>query len=184
MNFIKTVALAPLMAAIGIASIQFTAHAEDCIDCHNSTPDAMAPDVLTKPNRHEAAVISCQSCHASHDQTTSFPHQLLGKVADLCFQCHDQTKILVNCHPGPNALQCSHPVFGHPIFKDKDGLYPDREFTCVSCHNPHSANMNKMFRYDYGENTPYAGNTCAVCHWGHFSGGAKPPTPPWSIQSR
>ncbi|HAR41704.1 MAG TPA: hypothetical protein DCS07_03605 [Bdellovibrionales bacterium] len=121
---------------------------EDCLGCH---------DVLSKPFVHEAVMMGCGSCHEPHGVKTSFAKRLKDKGNGLCFQCHEENKILVN--------GAGHPVSGHPVLGGRDILYPEKKLTCVSCHNPHSSNTRELFRYSYGENTPYKGQRCAVCHY-------------------
>lgn len=146
---------------------------ENCIECH--------ADVLEKVGRHEAAVYGCDSCHAGHEGSSDRPANLLGAVNDLCLQCHDLEKV-TECHPGPGKKKCGHPIFGHPVSGPRDPLYKDKEFNCASCHNPHSAQMGKLFRYDYSEGSRYQGNFCVVCHWEYAFPGEQPPTPPWSFK--
>jgi len=152
-----------------------SAAAENCFECH--------AEVLEKAGRHEAAVFGCDSCHAGHEGNSGRPANLLAPVNDLCFQCHDASLIMTECHPGPGKKDCSHPIFGHPVSGPKDPLYPQKEFSCASCHNPHSAQMENLFRYDYSEGSAYQGNFCAVCHWDYAFPGDRP-TPPWAIQKK
>ena len=149
--------------------------AENCFECH--------AEVIEKAGRHEAAVFSCEFCHAGHEGNSDRPANLLAPVNDLCFQCHDAAMIMVECHPGVGNKNCSHPIFGHPVSGPKDPLQANKEFSCASCHNPHSAQMEKLFRYDYEQGrSPYEGNYCAVCHWDYAFPGEPPVTPPWSFK--
>ena len=132
--------------------------AEKCDDCH---------DMFDKHRSHEGAKMGCDGCHAADHKETGFPKHLTGKISDLCFQCHDEKALL------------DHPVSGHPISGPHDPLYPKEPFSCASCHDPHSADMPHLFRYDYTDGkTPYKGILCATCHWDKVLP-KKPPTPPW-----
>lgn len=147
---------------------------EQCTDCHSQ---------LEKPVKHEGALMGCDSCHAPHGTTTRFPYRLLMKTNDLCFQCHDEAKLLRGGFPLYGVPSNGHPLASHPVSGPKDPLYPNREFSCVSCHNPHSSDMEKLFRYRYkGDKNPYQGNVCAVCHWTIAYAPPAPPVPPWNEQ--
>lgn len=146
---------------------------EQCTDCHSQ---------LEKPVKHEGALMGCESCHAPHGTTTQFPYRLLMKTNDLCFQCHDEDRLLRGGYPLYGVPSNGHPVASHPVSGPKDPVYPNRDFTCVSCHNPHSSDMEKLIRYRYkGDKNPYQGLLCAVCHWKVVFGPAEPPpVPPWN----
>jgi predicted CXXCH cytochrome family protein len=146
-----------LMAPLKIYS------ADSCLDCHS--------DLMDKKFKHPAAEMDCGSCHAPHGESTGKPHRLYDVPNSLCLGCHeDKDK--------------GHVVRGHPIEKAKDPIYPDRKFTCISCHNPHSSNQPHMFRYNTKipvyESVNYS--ICAVCHWDKYTGAnsPKPPRPPWN----
>ncbi len=142
-----------------------------CFDCHDNP--------LLKSGPHEGALWGCETCHAPH-QGYGGPAGLVAKVDQLCFSCHSRKAILGECSQ-PDGSDCGHPVNRHPVIKKKDPLYPKREFTCVSCHNPHSSDQPHLFRYNYrAETSPYKGVLCAVCHWSKTFGGPKPATPPWN----
>jgi len=143
---------------------------ESCIDCHD--------DVLDKPLKHEAAVLDCTFCHdPNHDTDTGEPYRLLEKGQDLCFQCHDN---FTPGFPQYGRQSVGHPVSGHPTSGPKDPLYPKKEFSCISCHNPHSSKSPKLFRYDYSKDTAYKGLLCSTCHWKISNAGPTPPPPPWN----
>ena len=161
----------PALAFVGVptfAAQPFLAKKapEDCKYCHS---------IMSKPNKHEGALMGCDNCHAPHGVNTGYPQRLLDKTNALCFQCHDEKALLKGCI---NDKECSHPVQNHPILAAKDPLFPNREFNCASCHDPHSSYVDHIIRYDYRPNTAYQGVFCAVCHWDHMFSGPRP-TPPW-----
>ena len=132
-----------------------------CTDCHD--------DKLNKAVKHAPAVDDCTNCHAHHGTNTGFPFRLFEKGNKVCMTCHDF---------GPH-FEVPRAMGPHPFEGFKDKFHPTRDFGCVSCHNPHSAVMPKLFRYDYREKvTPYQGSACAVCHYDIY-GIPKPPNPPW-----
>jgi len=148
----------------------------DCTSCHLK---------LENKVKHAPAVNDCSNCHEPHDQNgepkADNPYRLyFDKINDVCLSCHDGIKQGKKQTNG--WWKNDHPVTGHPTYGPNDPNYPRMKFTCVSCHNPHSTTMKKLFRYDYGHNTsPYKGSLCAVCHWNNEFPGNPPPTPPWTV---
>src|SRR3989338_312538 len=135
---------------------------EWCAYCHATK--------LQKKYTHGSISKKCTFCHVSHNATTENPARLSKKINDLCLSCHDDM---------PSQGSIDHFTDEHPHSLEKDPLHPEKEFSCASCHNPHSANMEKLFRYNYREGeTPYKGLMCAVCHWDLAGGGTPPPPPP------
>ena len=69
----------------------------------------------------------------------------------LCLDCHGAVE------KSPHAIK-GFGNAGHPVGKreKKDPKRPDRLFTCGSCHNPHSSDSIRLFRYP-------AKSTMALC---------------------
>lgn len=102
-----------------------TIHADLCNECHQDIVD----EYLGQKNVHgpvEAGL--CNTCHDSH--ATPHQGQLVAEVNELCLGCHE--KIDEGVHVGRGVTGRSHPLSG-----PKDPLRAGREFSCVSCHNPH-----------------------------------------------
>ncbi|HAZ14930.1 MAG TPA: hypothetical protein DCY86_19245 [Bdellovibrionales bacterium] len=136
---------------------------EFCFQCHE--------DNISRAVVHSPAKELCTFCHVAHqdfDNPTAVDHNLIAQPNELCLMCHDVSDV-------------NHPAVGHPTDMDADPLYPSRPFNCISCHNPHSSSMNKLFRYNY-QNNVYKGRLCTVCHWKNFSSSPVPPTPPWNAK--
>lgn len=148
--------------------------AEECLECHT--------DKLDKPVQHEAAKMDCTICHAGHESgEDNTPPTESKKINALCFQCHDSQGLKGSIHTDKGFLEPGHPVVKHPVEGKKDPVHPERQFSCVSCHNPHSSRMPKLIRYDYTKTTPYKGLFCAVCHWNYAFPLPAPPPPPWEM---
>jgi predicted CXXCH cytochrome family protein len=93
-----------------------------CVECHTMQ------DVMTNPVIHTPlAKEGCTACHDPHGNTA--PFFLSADINELCFSCHKKIREKGN----------NHPLMGHPVSAPQDPLVEDREFTCVSCHNPHSS---------------------------------------------
>lgn len=161
-----------IMTLLGILLLAAVAQAdEDCLTCHGP--------IMTGKVQHPGALMGCTTCHALHGTDTGRPYRLNDSVNNLCFQCHDE-KTLVG-DPGYGGTE-GHPITGHPVLGKSDPIHADKEFNCVSCHNPHSSDMKHMFPYQYqDENAPtYSTNMCLTCHG--FVGPLQTPvpaTPPW-----
>jgi len=116
---------------------------ELCYDCHDRVDGGK--------NTHAAIrVKGCLGCHNPHGSDNS---PLLNlPLNELC----------VNCHK--DRSDGSHIITGfsyrlHPVSGLKDPKRQGKEFSCVSCHNPHSSDNIKLF---------YQGNNreemCRRCH--------------------
>ncbi len=98
-----------------------------CIDCHRMK------DVLKKSVVHPPVVKKgCISCHNPHG--SNYPFFLSATVKELCLGCHPKTQV----------QKQNHPVTGHPVSGARNPLAPEQPFSCVSCHNPHAAEFDKM----------------------------------------
>jgi len=138
----------------------------DCVMCHEP--------LVSKTYLH-GAVQNCLDCHAPHDEVTGQAFRLRQKPQALCLMCHD-------------VFHQDSEMSGHSIGNDpedseqqtRDPIYPDKEFTCVSCHNPHSSNQPMLFRYKLVSGDAFGGSKCMMCHWEYYTGDPRPPAPPWN----
>ncbi len=128
-----------------------------CTGCHNphssDTPKLLvsaAPDLcfnchdkgeFSKKNVHApVAAGKCLTCHTPHSSDTV---ALLKKEPfATCIECHGTVE------KKPHAIR-GFANAGHPLGKKdkKDPKRPERAFYCGSCHNPHSSDSRKLFRY-------------------------------------
>ncbi len=138
-----------------------------CSNCHNphSTDNekllnSPLPDVcynchdkggFSKSNVHmPVAGGMCMSCHDPH--STDNPVLLNKAFNGVCIDCHqDVTKT-------PHAIQRGHRLGGDG--KLNDPARKGKKFYCGSCHDPHSSNAMKLFRYEV--ESPI--KLCAKCH--------------------
>ena len=155
----KIVVFILLLVAGFVYHIQAQDDSQWCAYCHSTK--------LQKKHKHGAISEKCTFCHVPHNATTENPSRLSNKINDLCLSCHDDASL-------------EHPAEGHPHHAEKDPVHPEKEFSCASCHNPHSSDMTKLFRYNYKEGeSSYRGVLCAVCHWGDSFEGPPPSPPLW-----
>jgi predicted CXXCH cytochrome family protein len=153
-----------------------------CTSCHNphaSNNDkllpAPVPDLcfmchdkagFTRKNVHMPVESGmCLSCHSPHSSDQQ--GLLLKPTHEVCFECHEDVG------KRPHAIAGFSPT-GHPLglpktdrkgkeVKKKPVMDPKREgklFTCASCHNPHSSDYPRLFRYQ----AKSAMELCAHCH--------------------
>jgi len=111
-----------------------------CYGCHDKA-------AFSKKNVHMPVVGGmCMSCHKHH---VSDEMALLKQEAiTVCFECHPKVRKIPHAVSGFSAS-------GHPIglVKNKAKKVPDdpsrpgKKFYCGSCHNPHSSDWMKLFRY-------------------------------------
>lgn len=134
-----------------------------CTYCHKDVGKQLQDPTM---NIHPPLKDGCISCHGPHGSNTG--KLLTGDINDLCLGCHDKNKFVEG-----------HPQRGHSVSGGRDPLFPQRPFTCISCHKPHFSKYKKLFRYNVtpGE-TPYDGTLCSVCHWQN-SLPTQPPRPRW-----
>jgi len=118
------------------------AEKEVCFECHNGILQTLNNDRIV---HGPVAGGTCTLCHSPHG--SSQPYMLLNPVVDQCVSCHDKRYLM------------NHPVPGHPVQGQTDPLDPDRPFTCVSCHSPHSSNNESLFYRATG-----TFKLCSECH--------------------
>lgn len=113
-----------------------------CYNCHDKTP-------FTRKNIHAAIMMGCTSCHNPHANKQKF---LFEKgINNVCITCH--ADISKKVHIIANY---------HPLRGKKDPARKDREFSCSSCHDAHSSDNKRLFRYP-------ADSTYGLCKYCHFS---------------
>jgi len=134
-----------------------------CYNCHDKTD-------FTKKNVHAAVMMGCTSCHNPHANKQRF---LFEKgINNLCLTCH--ADVAKKPHLVSGFSSAGHPLRGKRLKKKetvegkirekieigKDPARPDREFSCSSCHNPHSSDSIRLFRYKADS----AFGLCTYCH--------------------
>lgn len=120
-----------------------------CISCHGKTE-------FSRKNVHAALPMGCPTCHDPHSSDN--PELLTTALNDLCLGCHEQVG------KTPHAIagfgKTGHPLGGSRKKIVKDPKREGRIFSCASCHNPHSSDAPKLFRYP----AKTAMDLCSHCH--------------------
>lgn len=118
---------------------------EMCKKCHKGKNDG-------KFGHEPAATGSCNICHNPH--ASSAPSLLREPSWLLCTHCHTDKS------SGVHVLVGIVGGSSHPTKGIRDPSQPDKQFSCVSCHNPHSANSKTLFARNTGTFT----ELCQLCH--------------------
>ena len=119
-----------------------------CFNCHDKAE-------FSKNNVHmPVAGGMCLSCHKPH--SSEYVSLLAKEPVNVCLECHPGLK------KEPHVTNEGHPI---GILKKKkkkidDPARPGKEFYCGSCHNPHSSDSPKLFRYK----TKSSFGICNHCH--------------------
>ncbi len=119
-----------------------------CAECHEHKVDEFkARQYIHGPI--EAGL--CSVCHDSH--ASAHFGQLNAAVNDLCLGCHGA------------IVKDSHVVRGvggqgHPLEGPVDPANPDRQFSCIGCHDPHGGNSSSYFQRGISERM----SLCQLCH--------------------
>ncbi len=144
-----------------------------CTGCHNPHSSKNAKLLVSAPPAlcftcHDKAGFSrkyvhapvaagmCLDCHNPH--STDFMDLLVKEPVELCLGCHPAVE------KSPHAI-VGFSSAGHPIGKKgkkeiKDPKRPGKPFYCGSCHNPHSSDSMRLFRYDAKSTM----GLCVHCH--------------------
>ena len=117
-----------------------------CKGCHESAWQG-------KKYKHgPTAAGECTVCHNPHGSDE--PSFLRLKTAELCVACHEEVA------SQPHLISALSGRGGHPVYKSPDPFNPDRDFTCISCHNPHAND----FPYLLGSDSSSMFQFCQTCH--------------------
>jgi predicted CXXCH cytochrome family protein len=95
----------------------------------------------------------CEVCHDPHGSPN--PAQLKQPINPLCLSCHASIGETVHIVRTPAGK--GHPLEGVP---DPSKPQSGKEISCVSCHNPHSADV----RYLFVNNAEDKMQLCQMCH--------------------
>ena len=111
-----------------------------CFGCHIGVRDSLSSESVTHAPAASGECLTCHDPHGSRHRSL-----VIAKINDVCGSCHD------------DISKVPHPVAGHPVSGHQDPLQPDRELSCVSCHNPHASRNSYLL--------PAAGSEiCQKCH--------------------
>lgn len=121
-----------------------------CGECHE---DKTAEFKKRKYVHGPIAGGMCETCHDSHG--TPYQAQLKAPVNELCLSCHESIK------KTPHVVRTTTGT-GHPVSGRTDPSAPKsgREMSCISCHNPHAADV----RYFFVNNNEDRLMLCQMCH--------------------
>lgn len=135
----RCVTIIPFLAVLALprfANAEYTS--KDCIGCH--------PLDLKKAYVHPPVKEGdCLLCHnAEYGETGGHSKLATDKIDPLCLQCHE-TVLGTHLHGRDPSRTYIDAVTGKKI-------------TCVSCHNPHASDHDKMTLLDRRQ------KLCQRCH--------------------
>jgi len=112
-----------------------------CYNCHDKA-------MFTKKVVHAAVMMGCTTCHNPH--AGDFQKLLQKPVNALCQTCHAEMA------SGQHIMgQIAGAGGFHPVKGRRDPSTPGKELSCISCHNPHSSDSEKLF---------VVPDLCTKCH--------------------
>lgn len=119
-----------------------------CFNCHKEEKE----EWTTKKYFHgPTGKGKCTICHTTHSSEN--PFQLLLPTTELCLLCHSEIALT------PHAISAFSQA-GHPYASRKEARSASGVLTCASCHNPHSADTEYLFKYP----TKSVFDLCKNCH--------------------
>jgi len=126
---------------------------EACLKCH--------PNVMIGSFKHGPAVAGhCTSCHDPHASENIA--WLRKRPWDLCVTCHAEKAtglhVLVSFN---NKKKKGEKGDGHPTKFKRNPARRGERLSCVSCHEPHSAESSALLAYGVKQ----ASELCHFCHW-------------------
>ena len=127
-----------------------------CLACHEKS---MAGEWHTGP--HDAAKVSCASCHDSHARKDPVLSRLTQP--DVCYTCHADIRVQLQkpyAHPvRQGKLACSDCHAPHGTTADKQLIKATVNQTCYECH----AEKRGPFLWEHAP----AVENCGLCHAPH-----------------
>lgn len=113
-----------------------------CSKCHKPV------DRVRRPH----AALTRDGCTGCHDPHGSDYPGLLGKsVNSLCISCHEKQ--------ATGAHVSSPPLPPHKMSGGTDPKHRNREFSCISCHDPHGTDNPGLFYFGSSK-----AGMCVYCH--------------------
>jgi len=121
---------------------------KSCSACHDTSWGKK------KYQHAPTAAGACTTCHNPH--ASDRQDFLRREAGDLCASCHEE--ILRK----PHVIGGFAGNGGHPLHRSPDPFNRTKDFTCVSCHNPHASNSPVFVdAFDESKSTK---QFCASCH--------------------
>ena len=129
----------------GVVKGLFATEPKLCYRCHAKAP-------FEKKVVHPALGMGCTVCHNPHASDTA--SLLTAPVGKLCVTCHEDQA------SGKHVLASISPGDDHPLRGKTNPLSPKQELSCISCHNPHASDQQRLFV----KNAAGPANLCRLCH--------------------
>ncbi|MBI5376651.1 MAG: cytochrome C [Candidatus Schekmanbacteria bacterium] len=111
--------------------------------CNNCHPDVIEKIITVKTKHAPVSEGTCTACHMPHSSESAFLLKT-PTVIGLCGGCHDWQG------------HSTHPI-GEKVFDPRDKTHT-RTVDCLSCHEPHGNDFERMLRYKVQT------ELCTQCH--------------------
>jgi len=111
-----------------------------CFECHSEREEELDTASVVHPPFYSG---ECQTCHDPHGSSNEM--LIIDKMEKVCESCHE------------DIVKIPHPVVGHPLGGKPDPRDPEKEISCVSCHNPHASEHNFLLSVPRMQ-------LCGTCH--------------------
>ena len=149
-----------------------------CLSCHQDVAESVG-----QKYPHAPAAKSCTVCHDPHG--SRHPSQTREGLNELCLTCHHEGPSTV---PAPDdaellfgrtapaderamtkagrriqldpSMATGHPSVSHPVLGPSNPAERGKPLTCASCHQPHGAVTQKLFRFG----ATGVSALCVACH--------------------
>jgi predicted CXXCH cytochrome family protein len=143
----------------------------ECVDCHI--------DQLEYKVMHMAAEDACDNCHestgAAHPQDGVIGFNLMDRMPDLCFYCHEEPVYQEFGHPPVVKKECLSCHDAHGSSEPVLLQLPEQEL-CLSCHNrtyrtdsTETVNIRQLIIPNRMAHSAITDGGCIICHKSHGS---------------
>lgn len=142
-----------------IAQDKYTTN-DDCLRCHSMATlsvmnehKSLIRDLSVNPKEYAESShknMSCSDCHEA--EFSIFPHGKSNKKLS-CLDCHEESET------GFSFLRIKE-EFNRSVHAQK----MNGEFTCFSCHDPHSFKLNARLSDNIKNTVKYDNHICLKCH--------------------
>jgi predicted CXXCH cytochrome family protein len=138
------------------AKINQSVASQTCMQCHSQ----VKAHAQWRGSKHEAAGLSCLSCHSVHHSQSAIPSRPFAfaeerrdpRIEGKLLRMKSEAETCLSCHTEVRKAQYQRSTH---LFRNEDR---EQRMNCSSCHEPHGSIGPKMMR------TASTAETCYQCH--------------------
>lgn len=132
-----------------------------CTGCHD--PHGSDEEGMLRAGGNDL----CSRCHASMERWTVTHHPVKNRGCVSCHEAHGTGKGLLDrpgnalcskCHGKIRSGRHIEAAPNHPVAGKPDPSRPGRDLACISCHDPHGSESDRLL---FAED---AQHSCRACH--------------------